>query len=244
MSTKISTVSCWWPHLQWLIRFDLQFAWFLHYVYFKNVPTTNLYLPTIECPVVAAKLLQQLQSRIRKSKYQRKKVRFWYASNFYRSKEQYDGKKTAVNCKQTNWGASCECGFGFWLRLFMFSFFSTILAMWSIGGPVNILSIHNWPTLRPLLLVYGVHVGLEVRKKFFLYKSVNMMWKTTDCNLVKWTSSFWSMYLSPHRTPSVNQYWAIVNSSLPCNIFCSLSRLKFASFKRILTVQKLTGQQS
>ena len=39
----------------------------------------------------------------------------------------------------------------------------------------------------------------------------------------------------PYRTPSVNQYWAIVNASLPCNIICSLSRLKFASFMRIRT---------
>ena len=41
-----------------------------------------------------------------------------------------------------------------------------------------------------------------------------------------------------YRTPSVNQYWEIVNASLPCNIFCSLCRLKFAPFKRILTAQK------
>ena len=34
----------------------------------------------------------------------------------------------------------------------------------------------------------------------------------------------------PYRTPRVNQYWAIVNASLSCNIFCSLSPLKFAHF--------------
>ena len=47
----------------------------------------------------------------------------------------------------------------------------------------------------------------------------------------------------PYRTPSVNQYWAIVNASLPCNIISSLSRLKFASFKRIRTAQKTFLQQ-
>ena len=41
-----------------------------------------------------------------------------------------------------------------------------------------------------------------------------------------------------YRTPSVNQYWAIVNASLPYNKICSLSRLKFASFKSTFTAQK------
>ena len=48
----------------------------------------------------------------------------------------------------------------------------------------------------------------------------------------------------PCRTPCVNQCWAIVNASHPCNIFCSLSRLKFASFKRKLTAQKTNFQRS
>ena len=52
------------------------------------------------------------------------------------------------------------------------------------------------------------------------------------------------MTLYPYRTPSVNQYWAIVNASHPSNIICSLSRLKFASFKRIRTAQKTNLQQS
>ena len=41
----------------------------------------------------------------------------------------------------------------------------------------------------------------------------------------------------PYQTPSVNQYLAILNASLQCNINCSLCRLTFASFKRILTAQ-------
>ena len=59
-------------------------------------------------------------------------------------------------------------------------------------------------------------------------------------------SHFLSFLLSgyPYRTPSVNQYRAIVNASLPCNIICSLSRLKFASFKRIRTAQKPVVQLS
>ena len=48
----------------------------------------------------------------------------------------------------------------------------------------------------------------------------------------------------PYRIPSVNQYWAIVNASLPYNIFCSLSRLKCAFFKRTLTAQKRIFQLS
>ena len=39
--------------------------------------------------------------------------------------------------------------------------------------------------------------------------------------------------VSPYQTPSVNQYWAIVNTSLPLNIFCSLFRLTLTFFKRI-----------
>ena len=54
------------------------------------------------------------------------------------------------------------------------------------------------------------------------------------------TSQF---FYHPYRTPSVNQYWAIVNASLPCNIICSLSHMRFASFKRILTAQKRNLQQ-
>ena len=57
-----------------------------------------------------------------------------------------------------------------------------------------------------------------------------------------WGLSWYLQRLS--RTPSVNQYWAIVNASLPCNIICSLSRLKFASFKRTLLAQKTILQQS
>ena len=53
-----------------------------------------------------------------------------------------------------------------------------------------------------------------------------------------------SSFASPHRTSSVNQYWPIVNASLPCNIICSLSRLKFASNKRIRISQKTKIKQS
>ena len=53
-----------------------------------------------------------------------------------------------------------------------------------------------------------------------------------------------TLNISPYRTPSVNQYWAIVNASLPCIIYCSLYRFKCVSFKRILTAQRIKFHQS
>ena len=69
----------------------------------------------------------------------------------------------------------------------------------------------------------------------------NLSWNTLSLQLRR--TRFTRNHI-PYRTPSVNQYWAILNASLSCNIICSLSCLKFASFKRILTTQKWKFQQS
>ena len=63
-------------------------------------------------------------------------------------------------------------------------------------------------------------------------------------NFIEPFKAYIDLNTNPYRTPIVIQNWAIVNASLPCNIFYSISRLKLDSLKRILTAQTRNFQQS
>ena len=57
------------------------------------------------------------------------------------------------------------------------------------------------------------------------------------CFLSGWALS--SFCTNPYRTPSVNQYWAIVNASFPCDIFCSLLLLEVRFFQAYINGAKV-----